>query len=47
MRWGKSRRSWTREGHGAKLEEAVAARSVIDDGHLARERRRPRCSDRY
>jgi hypothetical protein len=43
MRWGTSRRSWVRESHGAKLEGPFAARSAIDDGHLARERRRTLC----
>jgi hypothetical protein len=46
MRWGTSRRSWMRESHGAELEEAFAARSAIDDGHLARERCRPLRRDR-
>ena len=35
-----------RESHGAQLEEAFADRSAIDDGHLARERRRPLRRDR-
>jgi hypothetical protein len=35
-----------RESHGAKAKEAFAARSVIDDGHLACERRRPLRWDR-
>jgi hypothetical protein len=46
MHWGTSRRIWMRESHGAKLEEALAARSAIGDGHLARERRRPLRRDR-
>lgn len=40
MRWGTSRSSCMRESRGAKLEGALAARSAIDDGHLARERHR-------